>query len=166
MHVDCKVCPGCADSHEDRIERHNTKRPSIFDWIYMYMNIYKYTCIKVDGTMYTTELCTCIHIYTYQHCICVNVYMYIYICSNGKYFVLQESLEARCWRPAMSLFLSTINLHLPTIRFDSFFDSILTIQNNWFLKIASYAEIGGGVSIARDEIILANHKFAPTKDSP
>jgi len=31
--------------------------------------------------------------------------------------------------------------------------------------MASYEEIGGGVSIARDDIILANHKFAPTKDS-
>jgi len=32
--------------------------------------------------------------------------------------------------------------------------------------MSSYAEIGNGVSIDMDEIILANHKFAPTKDLP
>jgi len=66
------------------------------EYVYIYMNIYKYTCSQVDGTMYTMGLCTYIYIYTYQHCICVNVYMYICICSNGKCFVLQESLEPKC----------------------------------------------------------------------
>jgi len=32
--------------------------------------------------------------------------------------------------------------------------------------MSSYVEIGSGVAIYMDEIILANHEFAPTKDSP
>ena len=80
--------------------------------------------------------------------------MYTYICSNGKGFVFEESLEAKCWRPAMSLFLSTIILHLPIIRLDSRVNSIRTIQNNWFLKMPSYAETGRGVSMARVRLFL------------
>jgi len=69
--VDRTVGPGCADSHEDRLERQNTKKPAYMtEYICIYVKIYKFTCSKVDGNMYTTGLCTYIYIYT-----CILVYI-------------------------------------------------------------------------------------------
>ena len=87
------------------------------------MNIYKYTCIKVDGTVY---MYIYIHISTLYMWKRIHVYIYFLerklLCSSGV--PGGEVLKAR-----MNLFLTTINLHLSTIRFDSFVDSILKIQN-------------------------------------
>ena len=51
------------------------------EYKYIYMNIYKYTCSKVDGTMYTTGLCTYIYIYIHISTLymCKRIHVYIYL---------------------------------------------------------------------------------------